>query len=272
MPLFWLSLAFLTGILLAANLSIPILGWIPPVVIALVLLLPPVYRSWSRFVPPVLTAINQRFYLPGVWLYPLLLISLYLGAVRHQAAQPVVSPSFIAFYNHQPGEYIVEAVVVEPPDIRDTYTNLRLKTVQLCRVGEDTFTPVNGLLLARVAQGTPFQYGERKRLQGQIETPPEAEDFSYRDYLAHQSIYSYMPFAQADVKENGVGNPLLSVLYTLREKAVNVTYRIFPDPEASLISGIILGVQTGIPEELQEAFRLTGTSHIIVISGQNSDI
>jgi competence protein ComEC len=128
---------------------------------------------------------------------------------------------------------------------------------------------VSGLLLARVSQGTNFRYGDRIRLQGQIETPPETEDFSYRDYLAHQSIYSQMPFAQADVMENGAGNPLLSILYTLREKAVHVTDRIFPDPEASLISGIILGVQAGIPEELQEAFRLTGTSHIIVISGFN---
>jgi predicted membrane metal-binding protein len=34
-----------------------------------------------------------------------------------------------------------------------------------------------------------------------------------------------------------------------------------------LLSGILLGVETGIPQNLYEQFNTTGTSHIIVISG-----
>ncbi|MFZ2098861.1 MAG: ComEC/Rec2 family competence protein [Anaerolineales bacterium] len=33
------------------------------------------------------------------------------------------------------------------------------------------------------------------------------------------------------------------------------------------MAGILLGVESGIPQAVQEAFRLTGTSHIIVIFG-----
>jgi predicted membrane metal-binding protein len=36
-----------------------------------------------------------------------------------------------------------------------------------------------------------------------------------------------------------------------------------------MLAGILLGVETDIPAEVQEAFKVTGTAHIIVISGQN---
>ncbi len=36
-----------------------------------------------------------------------------------------------------------------------------------------------------------------------------------------------------------------------------------------MLNGILLGIETGIPRGLYEDFNLTGTSHIIVISGSN---
>jgi predicted membrane metal-binding protein len=37
----------------------------------------------------------------------------------------------------------------------------------------------------------------------------------------------------------------------------------------SLLAGILLGVDSGLPPDVQQAFRDTGTSHIIAISGFN---
>jgi competence protein ComEC len=109
-------------------------------------------------------------------------------------------------------------------------------------------------------------------LQGHLLTPPENEDFSYRDYLANQGIYSYIAYPASSLLQGGQGNPIYSVLYSFRQHALDVVYSLFPDPKASLIVGIVLGVQSGIPQKVQEAFRLTGTSHIIVISGFNITI
>ena len=36
-----------------------------------------------------------------------------------------------------------------------------------------------------------------------------------------------------------------------------------------MLAGILLGIESGIPEDVAEAFIATGTSHIIVISGFN---
>jgi competence protein ComEC len=272
MPLLWLSLAFLSGILLAANLPRSILGWTIPVIISLLLLLPPVYRRWTRIIPQPLFKFTQQIKIPNVRLFPFLLLFISLGAIRYLVSQPVITPAFIAYYNDQPPEFILEGVLIDPPDNRDKYTNLRLQIERLRKVDENQFIPVNGLILARVSPGTTFLYGDRISLQGHLVTPSENEDFSYRDYLAIHAIYSFIAYPTSNLLQHGQGNLLMSALYSFRQHALDIVYRLYPDPEAGLIAGILLGDQSGISPQIQEAFRLTGTSHIIVISGFNITI
>ncbi len=272
MPLFWLSLAFLCGILLANSLSIPLLGWSLAALVAVFLFLPPISRRLSSRFPHRLTQLVEHLKLPTLTFFLLVILFISIGAIRYQLSQPTIDPSFIAYYNDRPTETIMDGVLVEPPDVRDTYANLRLRLEQLHPVGDDQFIPVNGLLLARVSTDTTYNYGDRLRLQGHLETPPENEDFSYRDYLANRGIYSTIAYPSTSLLQQGQGNPIYSALYTFRQHALDVVYSLFPDPEASLLAGILLGVQSGIPQEVQEAFRLTGTSHIIVISGFNITI
>ena len=42
-----------------------------------------------------------------------------------------------------------------------------------------------------------------------------------------------------------------------------------PEPQAALLSGILLGEQNGIAPEIQDAFSKVGASHVIAISGFN---
>ncbi len=63
----------------------------------------------------------------------------------------------------------------------------------------------------------------------------------------------------------------LAWLHTFRARAtltrvIAQTLRV-PEPQASLLTGILLGDDSGIPKGVQDAFRTTGTSHIIAISG-----
>ncbi|HCK65015.1 MAG TPA: hypothetical protein DHW49_02015, partial [Anaerolineae bacterium] len=111
--------------------------------------------------------------------------------------------------------------------------------------------------------------GERLRIRGQLQTPPENEDFSYKDYLARQSIYSYVTKSEVTRLPGNNGNIISTQIYKLKSKLLENTYRLFQDPEASLFAGILFGVDTGLPKKLQEAFKNTGTAHIIAISGFN---
>ena len=260
LPLVWFSLAFLGGIVLASVVSLHVFVWITLFVIADLLII------ISRFLQQRIPAF-PRFFSPFTFV---LLFALFLGAARYQFSVPSFSPFHIAFYNDREYDLLITGTVIEPPDYRDNYTNLRL---EVSRVDTgDQELPAEGLLLARVSKNQTFHYGQILRLRGSLKTPPENEDFSYRDYLAAQHIHSYMSSAEVTVLPGNNGNPVYVALYQFKEKALTNIYRLFPDPESSLLAGILLGVDTGLTQELQQAFKNTGTAHIIAISGFNISI
>ena len=268
MPLLWLSLALIGGILLAerlhaAALALPVFAWL--LLAGAALLLAVLLRLARRSNPAFWPRLSPFHLVAAAFVFG--------GAARYQASLPELKPGGIAWYNDLETPVVIEGVLVQPPDERDSYTNLRLEVEQLHLQGQALFQPAHGLLLARVpSTGGPsggWRYGDRLRLEGQLQTPPVDESFSYRDYLARQEIYSYMPRAEALVLRREQGSPLWAALYAFKDLALRTVYRLYPDPEASLLAGILLGVENGIPQAVQDAFTATGTSHIIAISGFN---
>ena len=260
LPLVWFSLAFLAGIVLASLVSLHIFVWIILFVFADLLIL--VSRFLSRRLPSLPSIFSPFTFV--------LLCALFLGAARYEYSVPRFNAFHIAFYNDRDYDMLVTGTVVEPPDYRDNYTNLRLDVTSVDTGDGDL--PANGLLLVRVSNNQTFRYGDIVRLRGSLKTPPENEDFSYRDYLAAQHIHSYMSSAEVTVLPGRSGSPVYAALYDFKEKALTNIYRLFPDPESSLLAGILLGVDTGLTRELQQAFKNTGTAHIIAISGFNISI
>jgi competence protein ComEC len=117
-----------------------------------------------------------------------------------------------------------------------------------------------------------YEYGQIIRVRGSLKTPPEDEEFSYRDYLAQQGIHSYMSKIEVTVLPGNEGDFFFRTVYKFKNKSLENIHRLFNDPEASLLAGILLGVDTGLTKELQDAFKNTGTAHIIAISGFNMAI
>lgn len=261
MLLLWLALSFLAGIVLgAAHLS----QWIW----AAITLAAVIFSILSRryFLDAIIASVFQtsQSKISFNFLIPLFI---FFGAYYYQARQPEINAFHIAFYNDRSYDLLISGALAEPPDYRDTYTNLIIN-VEAVDNGDGDF-PVSGQVLARVSSNEKYEYGERIRLRGNLKTPPENEEFSYRDYLARQNIHAYMTSAQVTRLPGNDGTWYLKNIYAFKERLVNATYQIFPDPEASLLAGILFGVDTGLPQKLQKAFKDTGTAHIIAISGFN---
>ena len=256
MPLLWLSLAFIAGILAASVTNVTVPVWLILAGLALVVFV--LLTSIKFLHVPVA---------PLLVFSPVVLIVFFLGAARYQSTVPTVDAHYIAWYNDRDYELLIAGTLAAPPDVRDTYANLRVSVTGVDTGGQTL--AVHGLILARVPLGSQWHYGDTVRLRGHLQTPPRNEDFSYQDYLAHQGILSYMPDAAATLLPFPGGNPLLRLIYTFKEHAVAHVYRIFPNPEASLLAGILLGDDNGLPASLQQAYQNTGTAHIIAISGFN---
>jgi len=254
LPLAWFSLSFLAGVVLGKLVSWSMIVWL--------------ILCGAMIVTAVLLNVIPN--LPAFLLNPLnfiLPIALFLGGARYQLQQPDIDANHIAFYNDRNYDIFVTGMVTEMPDYRDTYTNLRIKASAV-DTGDGDY-PVKGFALVRVPVNQEYHYGQFIRLRGNLKTPPVNEDFSYRDYLARADVYSYMTKAEATLLPREGGNPFLKAMYALKERSLAAIYQIFPDPEASLLAGILLGVDTGLPKDIQDAFKNTGTAHIIAISGFN---
>lgn len=190
---------------------------------------------------------------------------LAFGGARYTAVQPTITPAHIAYYNGTT-DIIITGVVADEPDVRDRSVNLRVAVAEV-ELADGTAVPVNGLIQARVFRFPPIPYGAQVRLSGTMETPPDDADFSYKDYLARQGVHSLMNLPRATVLAEGQGHPLYHAIYTLKARAQATIHLLLPNPQAALLTGILLGNDNGLPPDLQEDFRTTGMTHIIAISG-----
>lgn len=192
-----------------------------------------------------------------------------LGASRFGLVQHVTAEDELAHYNDQ-GYADLTGMVVDMPDVRDNSIHLRVQ-VESIRDGKAE-RPISGLALVYADRFGTFAYGDRLRIQGQPLTPPRFDTFSYRDYLARGGVYTVILTPKITTLATGQGSPLLAASFDLRERAHQLIGKMLPSPQSALLTGILLGINTDIPPEVSNAFTVTGTSHIIAISGSNITI
>ncbi|MFQ5342145.1 MAG: DNA internalization-related competence protein ComEC/Rec2 [Anaerolineae bacterium] len=250
MTLLYLGCAWIAGVLLAA--------WLEPSLPAL---------SALSIVP--IAGLVLRRHHPQHRLIAGCLLFALLGATRYVVAIPQFDEHHVASYTDTQ-DVVLKGVVAGEPDVRDRTTNLHVAARRLKTDG--AWRDVEGTVLVHTGRYPARQYGDALRISGDLETPPVFEDFSYKDYLARQGVYAMMRRPRIEQTGEGEGNPVLAGIYALKARAKTVIEAIFPEPEASLLAGILLGVERGIPKDVLDAFSQTNTTHIIAISGFNITI
>ncbi len=193
-----------------------------------------------------------------------------LGMLRWRLAQPTCGPEEVAFYLNQ--EVDLQGTVDGEAESRPEGTLLVLRVEALRPAGEEWRT-VRGRVQVQGSAFLQVAYGERLILRGRLRRPQSSGRFSYREHLARQGIYAIMRRAEVVERPEGRGgSPLLRGLYALRAWARRRIEAMLPEPQASLLVGILLGSRTSMPDEVLEAFSRSGTTHILAISGWNISI
>ncbi len=268
MPLLWLSLAFLSGLLLASLIGWTWPAWLGLAGFGLVALL-----AIRRLIPPGTRLAGLRRLAQGgppLVLPPLLLlVALGAGAARYQANQDLVAAGSIARFNNA-GPLRITGLVVEPPTQRDPSTTLLIQVSQVAPSGAGspltTTQPASGLIQVQASPLATIAYGDLVQVDGTL-TPPSSETLTQT-----QGILSRMAFARITRLKSGQGSPFLTILYAFKQHALAVIEAIFPPPESDLMAGILLGDASGMPADLSQAFKASGTAHIVAISGYNISI
>jgi len=199
----------------------------------------------------------------------LCLLVLFGGASYFQSSLPTVNENSLQFYNDQ-GIVDVKGTVNADPEVRAKSTHLRLsaKEIKLDKGWQE----VSGTALLFVPRYPTYSYGDVLLVTGKPETPPQLDDFDYKDYLAHQGIYSTMLYPKIEILERGEGFKPLEWVYSVRNRLSQTLANVLPEPQASLAQGIILGIRGNIPLTLKTDFSRSGTAHLLAISGLHLSI
>lgn len=159
-------------------------------------------------------------------------------------------------YNDSEKDFLFIGKVIKEPDNNGDNVKLTVETK-------------TGKVLVTTGIYPEYQYGDVLQVKGRLKTPAVFEEFNYKNYLAKEGIYSVIYWSKIEILERNKGNFIYQALFKFKNKMTESIEKIMPFPEASLLEGLILGNRQVFSESLKESLNITGTSHIVAISGMN---
>jgi competence protein ComEC len=126
-----------------------------------------------------------------------------------------------------------------------------------------------------------FRYGDVLQIDGPINIPENfSDEFDYVAYLEKSGIRAIVSYPDIVSGTLAVKPKVyerwtltfFSSLFSVRDWFSRSVAQILPEPHAGYMNGILLGTRQQISDSLMEAFKRTGTSHVIALSGYNITI
>lgn len=180
--------------------------------------------------------------------------------------------------NQNGHEVILRAVVTGDIVIQSESSRVVVEARELCESYDGdrctAWVSSEGLVQTWIPRYPRVQIGDIVELKGSLAEPKDQEDvrFSYKSYLAHKDIYSLLYSPAVDYTEENNLFFGYRWLFEFRSKVIYKINQLLPEPHASLLTGILLGVKNNMPEDFSEALQRTGTTHVIAASGYNVNL
>lgn len=197
------------------------------------------------------------------------LLGLVLGAGRIMVSD-LYQSSHLEKYVDQ--KISAEGIVVSEPDVREHNTKLtvRVNSVTL----NSNIEKVREKVLITVPIYPEYHYGDKVSIDLTLVEPKpiESEDgrvFNYSGFLRARGIWYTGSFVKIKLIESGHGAKVKNLLFKIKHTFTNSIKNALPEPESSLLGGLLLGQKQSLGKELLSEFQKTGTSHVVVLSGYN---
>ncbi|MFN0198190.1 MAG: ComEC/Rec2 family competence protein [Planctomycetaceae bacterium] len=168
-----------------------------------------------------------------------------------------------------PGQPLTSLSVL-PPQERLVCT-LRTESIAT----DDDEIPVNGLVRFEISGAYPqLAIGDRIRVLGWITKPTERRNpggFDYAHYLRSRMIRAVVTTDHPETVHSTAGKAWIDLpgklRSRLRESYRELFQRTLSPRTAPVAQSLFLGDRTSLPFDVQQAFRVTGSMHILAISG-----
>ncbi len=189
------------------------------------------------------------------------LFAAILGALRFQAS--FRQNDLAQFYNQKISG---SGVIAEEPDTRSDKVYLTLASVEI------DYQKLSSKILATVPLFPQYEYGQKLNFSAKLQEPKQFPDFNYKNYLSRFGIDAVIYYPEVSAAEGSFGNGLKLYILKFKQHFIDNLNRTLPEPQASFMGGLLLGAKRAIPQNILDQFSLTGTSHIIAVSGYNITI
>jgi len=174
------------------------------------------------------------------------------------------------------GSIFVAGIVSEEPDERIGHTNLIVDILEL--TDSEKHYSVKTRARVTTERYPSFVYGNEISISGELLKPKNFENedtgkiFDYVSYLAKDGIFYQLIRPQITLIGENKGNVIKGKLLSLKHAFLGNVSRVIPEPESSLLGGLLVGAKQSLGEELLNDFRIAGVIHIVVLSGYNLTI
>jgi competence protein ComEC len=202
---------------------------------------------------------------------------LVLGILSiHLYLHPNHSPTHISrFIGYD--QMTVEGVIDRIPRRSRENTQLLIQSEKV--IFPDRLLPAQGpLLLFLKEESGLFRAGDRLRFICKLYSPRGFRNpgvFSYERHLAFEQIHTigFLSTRSGWVKVGeGIKNPLLRQIERWRDRIRQFIEKQSQPPYSGIFEALVLGEQENIPDEVKESFIVSGTAHLLAISGDQFGI
>lgn len=183
-----------------------------------------------------------------------------LAVLRLDISQFNIQNNPLLKLNGKEKEIVFSGTVVAEPDIRDNSQKLKVRP-----------DSVNGLVLVTAQRYPEYEYLDEIKVTGKLQTPPENEDFSYKNYLLKDRIYSVVNFAKVKKISKDHNYNIFTYLYGkilfFKSKVRESIRNNYSPPQSLILEGTILGDSGAMTQDLKNKLNITGLRHIVAVSG-----
>ena len=117
-----------------------------------------------------------------------------------------------------------------------------------------------------------YFYGDILKISGNLEKPENFSGFDYQNYLAKDNIFLISRNPEITLLNRPESLNFYAYLLILKKNFIAIIDKILSEPKSSFLAALLVGARRTLPDNLTSAFNITGTSHIVAISGYNISI